>query len=404
MSAAISTAPPPLANAAIDRAVADIKDAATDPLRDPPVDLLPFWERVKQSFIASDITEPFPTYVQRSISRPVLLNILRAVFAEDLSKIAAQGRSEISRRRVATARLGLEQDAELFLWFGPAAVLSQRCWRTFSELQPPALTAGRLFVELDRALRDRSLEQHYLSHGFQPTDFRNALHAIKEAHARERTNSPEGRMEDTSGADMDDSAIDLTSSNTPATPVRPRKTPAAAGAPGAHLDELFKILFDQQSILAKGQKKIEEAQNAAEHTAAASNAKMQACRDGITSLLDSMERGDAVEDDDERPTLADHGDRFRTELKKKRKAEDEIARLDGKKRQMDTSVEEIILEVKKAVRGHEERIAKTMEDVDGQDIDEGGRRKRSTPYIVGVYMSTLSGIQLRLNVRYSPHS
>ncbi|KAJ5003319.1 hypothetical protein K4K48_012106 [Colletotrichum sp. SAR 10_66] len=132
------------------------------------------WQSVKDQYIASNIQEPFPAFIQRRISRFDLITILRAVFAQTWDKIQqTQGKREISRLRSAASRFGLQDDFELFLWFG-SAVKSQRTWRIVAA-QKELPSARDLHLKLEASCRRRLPYLHPLQLEFQPKDFEQAL-------------------------------------------------------------------------------------------------------------------------------------------------------------------------------------------------------------------------------------
>ncbi|KAI8305641.1 hypothetical protein K4K59_012094 [Colletotrichum sp. SAR11_240] len=132
------------------------------------------WQSVKDQYIASNIQEPFPDFIQRRISRFDLITILRAVFAQTWDKIQqTQGKREISRLRTAASRFGLQDDLELFLWFG-SAVKSQRTWRIVAA-QKELPSARDLHLKLEASCRQRLPYLHPLQLEFQPKDFEQAF-------------------------------------------------------------------------------------------------------------------------------------------------------------------------------------------------------------------------------------
>lgn len=132
------------------------------------------WQSVKDQYIAANIGEPFPDFIQRRISRFDLITILRAVFAQTWDTIQqTQGKREISRRHAAASRFGLQDDFELFLWFG-SAVKSQRTWRIVAA-QKELPSARDLHLRLEASCRQRLPYLHPLHLEFQPKDFEQVL-------------------------------------------------------------------------------------------------------------------------------------------------------------------------------------------------------------------------------------
>ncbi|KAK1569545.1 uncharacterized protein LY79DRAFT_571675 [Colletotrichum navitas] len=135
------------------------------------------WDNIRTAFIASGITTPFADWITQAFGNHNLLTIVRAAFATRWRQVEDSGSREVSRRRSAAKRLGLDGIWELYLWFG-ASVQSQRCWR----LLPAGLeiSARQFFVELCRVRAQQPLgkQKHHLEKPFGPREFELACCAL----------------------------------------------------------------------------------------------------------------------------------------------------------------------------------------------------------------------------------